>query len=169
MASNLHTYAMDDAAAGDHPARKPDRILLALVGVVVLLVVVALAVVFTRGEPAPLDAASPAGVVQQYSKAVIDGDLPTAESFLTEGAKGRCRGAYTGEPRPARIVLITTTERSDSATVRVSIVQSSRGGPFGPSEYQIEDAFSLLKVNGKWMIDQAPYPLMACTVVPAKQ
>ena len=41
-------------------ARKPDRLLLVLLGVVGLLVVVALAVVFSRGEPEPLDEASPA-------------------------------------------------------------------------------------------------------------
>lgn len=160
---------MEDTTAADRTARRPDRILLALAGVVVVLVVVALAVVFTRGEPATLDEASPAGVVQRYSKAVIDGDLPTAGSYLTEGARSRCSGAYTGEPRPARVVLVSTTERTDSATVRVSIMHSSQGGPFGPSEYETEDAFSLLKVNGKWMIDQPPYPLMACTAAPVKQ
>ena len=42
---------------------------------------------------------------------------------------------------------MSTTERTDSATVRVSIVQQSQGGPFGPSEYEMEDAFSLLKVR----------------------
>ncbi|MFP5311870.1 MAG: hypothetical protein ACLGH7_05615 [Actinomycetes bacterium] len=162
---------MDDTAAAgtEQPARKPDRILLALGAGVVLLVVVALAVVFTRGDPAPLDEGSPAGVVQRYSKAVIDGDTSTAQTYLTEGAKSRCRGTYEGEPGPARVVLISTTERTGSATVRVSIVQSSQGGPFGPSEYEMEDSFLLLKVNGKWMIDQAPYRLTACTVVPVKQ
>ncbi|UUL77139.1 hypothetical protein NG819_06030 [Pseudarthrobacter sp. Fe7] len=159
---------MDDTAAGGHTGRRPDRILLALVGIVVVLVVVALAVVFTRGEPAALDQASPAGVVQRYSKAVIDGDIPTAESFLTPGARSRCYGSSFGEPRPARVVLVSTTERTDSATVKVSIVQSSQGGPFGPSEYEMEDAFSLLKVNGKWLVDQAPYPLTACSAVPVK-
>ena len=127
---------MDDTAAKDRTARRPDRILLALVGVVVVLVVVALAVVFTRGGPAPLDEASPAGVVQRYSSAVIEGDTSTAQSYLTEGAKSRCRGTYTGDPPPARIVLVSTTERTDSATVKVSIVRSSQGGPFGPSEYE---------------------------------
>ncbi|WP_457946602.1 hypothetical protein ACTAQI_13755 [Pseudarthrobacter sp. alpha12b] len=160
---------MDDTAAAGHTGRKPDRILLALVGVVVLLVAVALAVVFTRGEPAPLDEASPAGVVQRYSKAVIDGDSTTARSYLTAEAKSRCRGAYYGEPSPARVVLVSTTERTESATVVVSIVRSSQGGPFGPSEYEMEDSFSLLKVNGTWMIDQPPYPLMACTNGPVKQ
>ncbi len=163
------TAARDRTGQEDQDARRPDRVLLALVGVVVLLVVVALAVVFTRGEPAPLDENSPAGVVQRYSKAVVDGDTATAQSYLTEGAKSRCRGTYTGEPSPARVVLISTTERTDSATVKVSIVRSAQGGPFGPSEYETQDAFSLLRVNGKWMIDQPPYPLLACTVMPAKQ
>ncbi|MDJ0458724.1 hypothetical protein PUN71_016085 [Arthrobacter sp. NQ7] len=161
---------MDESAATERTERRPDRILLALVGVVVVLVVVALAVVFSRGEPAPLDEASPAGVVQRYSRAVIDDDVPAAESFLTEGARSRCSGSYYGEPRPARVVLVSTTERTDSATVRVSIVHAAQGGgPFGPSEYETEDAFMLLKVNGRWMIDQPPYPLLACTQAPVKQ
>ncbi|HKU03237.1 MAG TPA: hypothetical protein VJQ80_10550 [Arthrobacter sp.] len=159
---------MDDTAATERTSRRPDRILLALVGVVAVLVVVALAVVFTRGGPAPLDEASPAGVVQRYSKALLDGDAATAASYLTEGAKNRCRGAYVNAPAPARVVLISTTERTDTATVRVSIVRSSQGGPFGPSEYEIEDAFSLLRVDGKWLIDQPPYPLVDCSVVPVK-
>jgi hypothetical protein len=149
--------------------RKPDRILLVLLGVIGLLVVVALAVVFSRGEPAPLDEASPAGVVQRYSTAVIDGDVATAETYLTESALTNCRGAYPGEPRPARVVLVSTSERDQSATVRVSIVNSSQDGPFGPSEYEMEDAFSLVKADGNWKISQAPYPLMACTGTPVKQ
>ncbi|KQQ88797.1 hypothetical protein [Arthrobacter sp. Leaf137] len=150
-------------------ARKPDRILFVMLGVVGLLVVVALAVVFTRGEPASLDKASPAGVVQRYSMSVIDGDNTTADSYLTDAARSRCRGGYPGEPRPARVVLVSTAERTGSATVRVSIVQQSQGGPFGPSEYEMEDDFSLLNVNGTWKIDQPPYILTACSVVPAKQ
>lgn len=150
-------------------ARKPDRILRVLVGVIGLLVVVALAVVFSRGGPEPLEEASPAGTVQRYSNAVIDGDTAAADAFLTAAARSQCRGTYSGEPRPSRVVLISTTERGDRATVRVSIVQSSQGGgPFGPSEYEMEDAFTLVKERGTWKIDQAPYPLTSCTVVPAK-
>jgi hypothetical protein len=150
-------------------AGKPDRILLVLLGVIGLLVVVALAVVFSRGGPEPLDEASPAGVVQRYSNAVIDGDTAAAEPHLTASARSQCRGTYSGEPRLARVVLISTTERAERATVRVSIVQSSQGnGPFGPSEYEMEDAFTLVKEVGAWKIEQAPYPLTSCTVVPAK-
>lgn len=147
---------------GDTP-RKPDRILLALLGVVGVLVVVALAVVFTRGGPPALDPASAAGVVQRYSSAVIDGDTATADSYLTNEARKMCGGGYySGEPKPSRVVLVSTTERSDSATVRVSIVHSAPGGPFGPSEYEMEDSFRLSKAGGKWLIEQAPYPLQAC-------
>lgn len=147
----------------DQTPRKPDRILLALIGVVALLVVVALAVVFSRGGPPPLDPASAAGVVQRYSAAVIDGDTETADGYLTDNARSVCGGGYySGEPEPSRVVLVSTTERNDSATVRVSIVHSAQDGPFGPSEYETEDSFRLSKVDGKWLIDQAPYPLQAC-------
>lgn len=162
MLKKVHTGAMTDAA------RKPDRILLVLLGVIGVLVVVALAVVFSRGDPAPLDEASPAGVVQRYSTAVIDGDLATAETYLADSARTMCHGPFPGEPRPARVVLVSTSERDQSATVRVSIVNSSQGGPFGPSEYEMEDIFSLVQAGGDWKISQAPYQLMACAGTPGK-
>jgi len=149
--------------------RKPDRIILVLLGIIGVLVVVALAVVFSRGAPEPLDEASPAGVVQRYSTAVIDGDVSTAETYLTDSARTACRGSFTGEPRPTRVVLVSTSERDQSATVKVSIVNSSQGGPFGPSEYEMEDVFTLVKADGSWKISQAPYPLAACSGMPVKQ
>jgi hypothetical protein len=142
---------------------KPDRILIAILSAIALLVVVALAVVFTRGGPAPLDESTPQGVVQRYSTAVIDGDTATATSFLTEGARSLCSGFRDSGPLPTRVVLISTTERDSSALVRVSVVNSGSGGPFGPSEYEMEDRFSLVKTDGKWLIDQAPYQLLSCT------
>lgn len=149
-------------------ARKPDRIILVLLGIIGVLVVVALAVVFSRGDPAPLDEASPAGVVQRYSTAVIDGDIATAETYLTDSARTVCRGSFSGEPRPARVVLVSTTERDQSATVKVSMVNSYQDGPFGPSEYEMEDIFTLAKEDGNWKISQAPYMLMACSGKPVK-
>lgn len=157
-----HTDRMNGAA------RKPDRILIVLLATVGVLVAVALAVVFMRGEPEPLDEASPAGVVQRYSAAVIDGDTVTAGSYLTAAAQTQCVGKFDGMPPPDRVVLVSTRERAESATVTVSIVQSSDGGPFGPSEYQSEDAFSLVKVDGRWKVDAAPFPLLSCAGVPAR-
>jgi hypothetical protein len=145
-------------------ARTADRILIAIVAAIAGLVVIALAVVFTRGEPEALDPATPAGVVQRYSTAVIDGDLTTADAYLTDAARTSCSGFRDGGPVPERVVLISTTERETSATVKVSITESDAGGgPFGPSEYQAEDRFSLVKVDNAWLIDQAPYQLLSCS------
>lgn len=149
-------------------ARKPDLFLMVIASAIALLVIVALAVVFSRGEPKELDETTPAGVVQRYSTAVLDGDTATSSSYLTEAGKTQCKG-YFGTPQATRVVLVSTTERADSATVRVSIVTSSPdGGPFGPSEYEMEDAFSLVKTDGKWMVDRAPEPLLSCAGTPVK-
>jgi hypothetical protein len=147
-----------NAAAG-----KPDRILLVMVSAIALLVIVSLAVVFTRGEPEVLNESTPQGVVQRYSTAVIEGDTATANSYLTEAARSSCSGYRQSGPPPARVVLISTTERDNTALVRVSVVSSGSGGPFGPSEYEMEDRFSLVKTDGKWLVDQAPYQLLSCT------
>lgn len=144
-------------------AGKPDRILLGILTTIALLVIVALGVVFTRGDPAVLDESTPQGVVQRYSTAVIDGDTATANSYLTEAASSLCGGFHESGPLPARVVLVSTTERDNSALVKVSVVGSGSGGPFGPSEYEMEDRFSLVKTDGKWLIEQAPYQLLSCT------
>ncbi|WP_434994439.1 hypothetical protein [Arthrobacter sp. Ld5] len=150
-----------------HAERKQiDRLLLVIVAGIAVLVIVAVAVVFTRGEPDALDGSTPAGVVQRYSTAVLDGDTAAATAYLTESARSECRAVLGDPPSPARVVLISTDEREDSALVRVSVVSSDQGGPFGPSEYEMEDRFSLQKMDGQWRIDQAPYQLLVCTGKP---
>jgi hypothetical protein len=32
----------------------------------------------------------------------------------------------------------------------------------------MEEEFRLVKVGGRWRVDQAPYPLMSCGVTPVK-
>jgi hypothetical protein len=54
-------------------ASGPNRVLAAVVGVVVLLAGIAGVVAANRTAPT-LDPSSPQGVVQQYLKAVLDGD-----------------------------------------------------------------------------------------------
>lgn len=148
-------------AAGTEPGR-PDRSLIALLAAVAVLVVLALAVVFTRGNPPPLDAATPAGVVQRYTAAVIDGDETAAAAYLTDAARKHCG---EGEPRvrdKIRVTLVRTTERADSADVRVLISFVEGGGPFGSSEYQVEEVFDLARRGDKWLIHRAPWQLTVC-------
>lgn len=146
------------APAGRH---RPDRVLLGILAAIAVLVVVALGVVFLRGEPQPLDESSPAGVVQRYSKAVIDADTAAADAYLTDAARARCANYY-GSAQASRVVLISTIERGSTATVRVSVVHAAADGPFGPSEYTEEAAFGLVNEAGKWMINDLPYSLQAC-------
>lgn len=132
-----------------------------ILAVLALLVVASLALVFTRGGSVILDPATPAGVVQAYSTAVIEGDRRAAEAYLTESGLARCDPLITSINDKVRVRLLTTDERADTARVRVLIVQSS-GGPFGVSDYETEDTFDLVKVGGTWRIDIAPWQLMTC-------
>jgi hypothetical protein len=144
---------------------RPDRTLLAILAALAVLVIVALAVVFTRGDPAPLDPATPAGVVQQYAAAVIGGDETAAAAYLSDAARNRCGAADRSGADRLRVTLVATTERADSADVSVLITLVEGGGPFGSSEYQVEDVFDLAKTGDKWLIDRAPWQLTVCPVV----
>lgn len=157
-----HTDHMD-AAAG-----RPNRILIIILAIIAVLVVAALAVVFSRGEPALLDGSTPQGVVQRYSAAVLDGDESAAMAFLTETARTQCVDFERASTENLRVTLVSTTERTSSADVRVLIVVSNGGGPFGNSEYETEDVFDLVKMDGKWLIDSSPWQLRVCANRPVK-
>lgn len=144
------------------PAARRDPALLVVLGLIALLVVVALIVVFTRGQPVPLDVATPGGVVQAYSTAVLDGDETTALRYLTVDARADCDRTSTPATDDIRITLVDTVERESSADVRVLIVTSYESGPFGASEYESEEAFDLVETNGDWLIDRAPWQLTVC-------
>ncbi|TFD88800.1 hypothetical protein E3T61_11470 [Cryobacterium lactosi] len=146
------------------PARR-DPALLVVVGLIALLVAVALIVVFTRGEPAQLDPDTPGGVVQRYSAAVLDGDETVAAGYLSAAALTGCDRTTAVDPSATddiRITLVETTERDASADVQVLIVTTYGSGPFGSSEYESEEAFDLVKVDGDWLVNEAPWQLAVC-------
>lgn len=143
-------------------ATKPDRTLVVILSIIAALVVVALVVVFARGEPKLLDPATPQGVVQRYAAAVIAGDDSTAAAYLTPNALATCDGLERPATDNLRVALVSTTERAGSADVHVSLISSSESGPFGVSENESQDAFQLRLVNEEWLIDKAPYQLSVC-------
>lgn len=144
------------------PPTRPDRTLVVILSVIAALVVVSLAVVFSRGEPKQLDASTPEGVVQRYAAAVIAGDESAAAAYLTAEALDSCQDFNTAVTDNIRVTLVSTTERADSADVKVSIVTSYESGPFGASESESEDAFDLARIDGEWLIDRAPWQLAVC-------
>jgi hypothetical protein len=146
------------------PAARRDPALLVVLGVIGVLVLVALIVVFTRGQPAQLDAGTPGGVVQRYSAAVLTGDEELAAEYLTADALAGCDGGSPSITEDIRVTLLGSEERDSSADVRVSIITSYDDGLFGPNEYSSEETFDLVSVDGDWMIDQPPWQLLVCPV-----
>ncbi|WP_411733502.1 hypothetical protein [Paeniglutamicibacter sp.] len=134
-----------------------------LLSVIAALVLVSVVVVLTRGTPRPLDAGTPAGVVQGYVTAVIGGDEAAAADFLEPGQDSRCKGFESIAPeRNIRVALVSTTQRENTADVVVSISYTNVGGPFGSPEYASEESFDLSLVEGQWLISNAPWPLLVC-------
>jgi hypothetical protein len=146
----------------DTTRTSPDRTLVVIISIIATLVIVSVAVVFTRGTPEPLDPATPAGTVQAYASLVIDGDELGAAEYLTETALDECDYFERGTNNDIRVTLLSTEERDDSADVRVSIIESYGNDPFGASEWETEDVFDLVKVDGEWKIAVAPWQLTVC-------
>lgn len=135
--------------------------LIALVGGVVLVVVIALIAVFTRGDVAQLDPGTPEGVVQRYSQAVVDGDTQTALTYVVPEVADACVRRSVSE-EDTRITVLETTEHDRTAHVRVIIVTVYGTGPFGADEYEAESSFDLVKVGGDWLVEVAPWRLAVC-------
>lgn len=151
-----------EPAAEAAPARRPDRTLLVILGVIAALVVVALVVVFSRGEPARLDESTPEGVVQAYAAAVIDGDEDEAIRHLVPEVADDCVPIDGAPTDRMRVTLVSTTERDDSADVEVLISWSYDEGPFGGSGVEERGDFDLVQADDGWRIETAPWPLTIC-------
>jgi hypothetical protein len=143
-----------------HATAGARRNLIVLLSVIAVLVIVALAVVFTRGEPELLDESTPEGVVQRYSTAVLDGDDDAAMGYLSDGAQEECGTVQDTSVDNIRVTLISTDLRDASADVRVQ-VSRHEGGAFG-SEYSYEEDFRLVQEGDDWAIESAPWELAIC-------
>lgn len=153
---------MEPARPTPTSSGKPDRSLLIVLGIVAVLVVVALIVVFTRGAGAPLDASTPAGVVQRYAEAVIAGDEDAAREFLDPDLSADCLDAHQSDHTGKRVTLTGTKEHGDTADVSVTITATSGGGLLGPSEYQYDDTFQLRRAGDRWVITTASWDFTVC-------
>lgn len=143
----------------------PHRLTAILLGVVGVLVLASLVLVFSRGTPPPIDEATPAGVVQRYVTAALDGQRDAASQYLTPKAQGEC-DQYAGPIAPGtRVTLLSTIEHAKAATVRVSVSVIDARDPFGgPDGYSGDEAFELSRVDGAWLISFVPWQLHACTL-----
>lgn len=139
-----------------------NRILALLVGAVVLLAVLA-GVVTGRRTPPDLDPHTPAGVVQEYLKAVIIGNYPAAARLLSPSSgciASDLASAYA--PGSAQIVLDHTAVNGDHAVVTVDVTEGSRDDPFGSSGFSHTERITVQRDGGVWKITGSPWLLPSC-------
>lgn len=144
------------------PVRGPRIALISLIVVVVAVVVAAVLAVLLRGGPATFDPASPEGVVQRYTQALIDGDLDAAEQLRSPTAADEGCGFFPGEMQDVRVTLVGTTADGDAAQVRVLITTIYGQDVFGSGEYRSEETFRLVGSGGEWLIEAAPWQFTPC-------
>ena len=151
----------------EHQPAAGSRTPLILLGSIVLLVVVAIVVVLTRGPATPADPRSPEGVVQSYVTVLLAGNQNSAADLLTSDAKRECHaGASLDQGLDdgnLRVWLVATTISGTTATVKVTLSETIANGPFGLGQSKYEDSFTLLKTGDTWLISVAPWPLLACS------
>ena len=143
-------------------ASGPNRVLAAVVGVVVLLAAIAGVVAANRTAPS-LDPSTPEGVVQEYLKAVLDGDYPAAAKLLSSSSG--CDLADVSSvsvSRSARIVLEDTVVDGDTAVVTVDVTEGADSGPFGDSGYSHTERITVERDGGAWKISGSPWLLYPC-------
>jgi hypothetical protein len=150
----------------------PDRFLIGIVLGTVLLIALGIAAVMLAGRaraPAPVDPASPAGVVQAYVEALRNGETDRARSFLTQSArdgldKQNFPRPYHPPSAPERRVLIESVEvGADRARVKVTVSSfSARSEPFSTGTYHSEVEVRLVRENGQWRISTPtePFPFL---------
>lgn len=139
-----------------------NRLLAVFVGAVVVLAVVAGLVVANRATPA-LDTRTPAGVVQEYLKAVIAGDYPAAAELLSPSSGCHVSDlAAANAPGSARIVLDHTAVEGDHAVVTVNVTEVSEDGPFGSSGSTHTERITVQREGGPWKITGSPWLLSSC-------
>lgn len=141
--------------------RRTRGVLIALLAGVALVVVIALVAVFTRGGTTTFDPGTPEGVVQEYSRAVIAGDVDAARSLLIPEIADDCErtGGGTGDHR---VTLSKATVTGDSARVEVVVATIYGSGPLGADEYESDGVFGLERVDGDWRIATTPWELAVC-------
>ncbi len=108
------------------------------------------------GSDAPRrDPATPAGAVQTYLEALLDGRTADAAALLDPSSDCSARDLDTAYvPQSVRIDLLDVQSTADSAQVRIHVEQST-GDPFGRT-------VRLLRSGGVWRITGVPWPLGGC-------
>lgn len=118
--------------------------------------VIALVVIGLSRGPAELDPATPAGTVQLYIQALVDGDFETASSYwATDGCFPESSTPTGGAPEVSAS-LVRVDGNDTQADVVVKLTETS-GDPMG-GLYEYEEWFALVNQDETWKIRQPSWP-----------
>lgn len=134
------------------------------VPVVVVGLLVVAALVASRRDPATYAEGSPEATVQAYFRTVIDRDAGGAYQLFSPELQDRCgrpTSADIGYQSVSRVVLGEVTTKGDAATVRVTVSEST-GDLLVTDEVSRPETLHLERVNGRWLIDELPWPYFNC-------
>lgn len=140
--------------------KQASNIVLAIItGLIVVLAVVA-AVLANRDNAAQWPPDSPEAAVQNYVRAVVDQDYPTALRYVDPGLA--CNVAHfemSYYPQDTAISLFQAHITGDEATVHVEI--GSYGEPFFDT-FVHQEQFDLIDTPEGWQITGSPWPVYVC-------
>lgn len=144
---------------------RTDRFVLAVSGIVLLLIALAVGSVALaqRREPPRLSDTSPTGVVYNYLAALDREEYETAYSYLSSSTRAwisldefRRRAPRLSMSPPGRTTSASlSNERitGDRARVTIAVTTFYPSGPFGGNEYTRTDELDLVREGGAWKID----------------
>lgn len=139
----------------------PNRVLAALVGVVVVLAFVA-GVVASRRQVVALDSGTPEGVAQAYIRAVLDDDLAAAAALLSPASGCAIADTARSMPDTVRVVLESTVVDGAAAVVTLRVTDSEGEGPFAASPRSHTERVTLARADGAWLVTGSSWLLPGC-------
>lgn len=155
-----------DRTVGSGMGKSPNRIL----GIVMAILIVAVVIVtlFGPGNTSKnLDPSTPAGTVQSYLTAVLQGNYEKAAQFIASESSCDVQDldrVFTMDT--ARVDLVKTEIEGSHAQVWVKVDYPS-DAPFDPvfEGVTLEDhTYRLVQANGRWLLTGIPWPLYDCGV-----
>ncbi len=135
------------------------------VPIAVVVLLVAAALVASRRNPVAYADGTPEAAVQDYFDTLIDHDAGGAYDLFAPDLQSRCDRPPSAELdylAIARVVLEEATTSGDTATVRVAVTQNLDSGPFGSGEATNTETLRLEKIDGRWLIEDLPWPYFSC-------
>jgi hypothetical protein len=145
-------------------SRNPNRVLCVVIGFVIIAVVV-VSFLSTRQSAVVMDRTTPAGSVQVFLKAVLEGKNAEATRMLSP--ESTCTVTDLDRAyivNTARVLLLGSTTTGATAEVRVR-VEIPSGGPIKDVMTDEDHTFVLANAGGGWLITGIPWPLYDCGVL----